>query len=63
VTTAILGAINYLPTWYESGRPPRADRMARVYAEYLVQGLLVPDAPQPKPMAKSSAPVKSAKRR
>ena len=40
-TTAILGAINYLPTWYESGRPPRVDRMARGYAEFLVEGLLV----------------------
>ena len=31
VTTGILGAINYLPTWYESGRPPKAERMARGY--------------------------------
>ena len=58
VTTAILGTINYLPTWYESGRPPRVDRMSRGYAEFLVQGLLVPTAEE-SPLAK---PVKGSKR-
>ena len=59
VTTGILGAINYLPTWYESGRPPKAERMARGYAEFLVEGLLAPaPAPAPvpaRPKAKGSA--------
>jgi len=53
VTTGILGAINYLPTWYESGRPPKAERMARGYADFLVEGLLAPSPPRPK--AKGSA--------
>ncbi|MEO5841611.1 MAG: TetR/AcrR family transcriptional regulator [Acidimicrobiales bacterium] len=58
-TTAILGAINYLPTWYESGRPPRVDRMAQGYAEFLVEGLLV-KAP-PKATAKASSSKGSAR--
>jgi AcrR family transcriptional regulator len=54
-TTGILGAINYLPTWYESGRPPSAERMARGYADFLVQGLLAPPAHRSKPKAKTPA--------
>jgi AcrR family transcriptional regulator len=37
--TAILGALNYLPVWYQSGKPPSADRMAEGYAALFVEGL------------------------
>jgi AcrR family transcriptional regulator len=40
VATAILGAINYLPAWYERGRPPSIARMVAGYRDFLIQGLL-----------------------
>lgn len=41
VATAIIGAINYLPTWYEGGRPPSVSRMVDGYRDCLIEGLLV----------------------
>jgi AcrR family transcriptional regulator len=41
IATAITGAINYLPTWYESGKPPSVSRMVEGYSGYLIEGLLV----------------------
>jgi TetR/AcrR family transcriptional regulator, cholesterol catabolism regulator len=38
-TSAIVGALNHLPTWYVDGRAPNAGRMARGYATFLVDGL------------------------
>ena len=40
VATAILGAINYLPAWYERGRPPSVARMVQGYRDFLIEGLL-----------------------
>ena len=40
VATAILGAINYLPAWYERGRPPSIARMVQGYRDFLIEGLL-----------------------
>ena len=40
VATAILGDINYLPAWYERGRPPSIARMVAGYRDFLIQGLL-----------------------
>jgi AcrR family transcriptional regulator len=42
-TSVIVGALNYLPTWYTAGRAPEVGRMARGYATVLVDGLGVRD--------------------
>jgi len=43
-TFAILGAINWIPRWYDSKGPATSDDIARVFAGYLVDGLLAPPA-------------------
>jgi AcrR family transcriptional regulator len=43
-TFAILGAINWIPRWYDSKGPATSGDIARVFAGYLVDGLLAGSA-------------------
>ena len=39
LTFAILGAVNWIPRWFDPGGPATSDEIARTFAEYLVAGL------------------------
>jgi AcrR family transcriptional regulator len=39
VASAIVGAINYLPSWYELGTPPSSSKMIEGYRDLLIEGL------------------------
>lgn len=39
VTFAILGAINWIPRWFDPRGPARSDAIATAFADYLVAGL------------------------
>jgi hypothetical protein len=44
VTFAIMGAINWIPLWFKPTGSAKADDVATVFADYLVGGLLAPQA-------------------
>jgi TetR/AcrR family transcriptional regulator len=39
VTFAILGAVNWIPRWFDPTGPATSEEIGRVFAEYLVRGL------------------------
>lgn len=39
LTFAILGALNWIPRWFDPGGPATSDEIGRAFAEYLVRGL------------------------
>jgi len=40
LTFAILGALNWIPGWFNPRGPARSEEIAKIFADYLVQGLL-----------------------
>ena len=44
LTFAILGVINWIPRWYNPEGKAKSDEIAGVFADYLVNGLLLRDA-------------------
>jgi AcrR family transcriptional regulator len=47
VTFAILGAINWIPRWFDPRGPARSDAIAEAFADYLVGGLKAGRLPTP----------------
>lgn len=43
LTFAILGAINWIPRWFDSHGAASSDEIATTFADYLVAGLMAPD--------------------
>jgi TetR/AcrR family transcriptional regulator len=41
---AILGAVNYIPRWFNPRGPARSEEIAQVFADYLIAGLREPGA-------------------
>ena len=39
LTFAILGAVNWIPRWFDPTGPAASDEIGRVFAGYLVEGL------------------------
>jgi hypothetical protein len=39
LTFAILGAVNWIPRWFDPAGPATSEEIGRVFAEYLVRGL------------------------
>ena len=39
LTFAILGAVNWIPRWFDPGGPATSEQIGRVFSEYLVSGL------------------------
>jgi AcrR family transcriptional regulator len=39
LTFAILGAVNWIPRWFDPAGPASSDQIGRAFAEYLVSGL------------------------
>jgi AcrR family transcriptional regulator len=39
LTFAILGAVNWIPRWFDPSGPASSDQIGKVFAEYLVKGL------------------------
>jgi TetR/AcrR family transcriptional regulator len=39
LTFAVLGAVNWIPRWFDPTGPASSDEIGRVFAEYLVNGL------------------------
>src|SRR5207244_997773 len=39
LTFAILGAVNWIPRWFDPAGPATSEEIGRVFAEYLVSGL------------------------
>jgi AcrR family transcriptional regulator len=46
LTFAIMGAINWIPLWFKPTGAAKADDVAKVFAHYLVGGLLAPNVPR-----------------
>jgi AcrR family transcriptional regulator len=42
LTFAILGAVNWIPRWFDPRGPATSEQIGRVFAEYLVSGLQKP---------------------
>jgi TetR/AcrR family transcriptional regulator len=42
LTFAILGAVNWIPRWFDPSRPATSEQIGRVFADYLVSGLQKP---------------------
>jgi len=42
LTFAILGAVNWIPRWFDPSGPATSEQIGRVFAEYLVAGLQKP---------------------
>jgi AcrR family transcriptional regulator len=42
LTFAILGAVNWIPRWFDPRGPATSERIGKVFAEYLVAGLRAP---------------------
>ena len=42
LTFAILGAVNWIPRWFDPAGPATSEEIGRAFAEYLVSGLLKP---------------------
>ena len=42
LTFAIMGAINWIPLWFKPSGNAKADDVAKVFADYLVGGLIAP---------------------
>ncbi len=42
LTFAILGAVNWIPRWFDPNGPATSEEIGRVFAEYLVSGLQKP---------------------
>jgi hypothetical protein len=39
VTFAVLGAVNWIPRWFDPRGPASSEEIGRAFAEYLVAGL------------------------
>jgi AcrR family transcriptional regulator len=46
ISFAMLGAINWIPRWYDPAGKASASQIAQVFADYLVAGLLLPRVEQ-----------------
>ena len=46
LTFAILGAVNWIPRWFDPTGPATSEQIGRVFADYLVAGLQKPSTPR-----------------
>jgi hypothetical protein len=44
ITFAILGAVNWTPTWVDPSGPADSDQISRSFADFLVGGLLTSES-------------------
>jgi AcrR family transcriptional regulator len=64
ITFAILGAVNWTPTWVDPSGPADSEQISRSFADFLVAGLLTPQSRRRNapPLAKAGAGTALSKR-
>jgi AcrR family transcriptional regulator len=55
ITFAILGAVNWTPTWVDPSGPADSDQISRSFADFLVGGLLTPQSRSRNALASTAA--------